>query len=1023
MTFCVRRDQILAIHRSRYAEQVNALFPDTGVRASVDTDSRNLLLTDPAGRVTHVAMSTNGLRLLATTPAGRKFRVELNDAGKLQGVTNPAGYRIGISYDEAQRPAGLEAAGIETWRLGYSEGGKVESIRFPDGTERRFQYDRAQQTLRTTNRLGHTQSLSTSNGTVSSIADANGHETHFGYGAWNRPDRAALPDGSEETYRYDANGAVAAIRWANSDAVEIENNERGEPLTMAYSDGQRLRFAYDDAGHIIKAASDSGAFRFGWEKGRLIEEASESAVVRYAYHEDGRLAAQTYPGGGRVEFSYDPDGRITLVRDWKGGLHTFEHTPTDDRTIQRSPSGLKTLVTFSAAGQPTNTFVRGGRGQPMFSTSFTYDGERRMTSDQDSEHGSRVYRYDAEGQLLGVITSDGKQSESFAYDGAGNRIHSDGHIASFGSVNELLQQGSVGLRYDGRGNATIWPGTGGSWRLRWDERGLLVAAAGPAGEHVRFLYDVFGRRIRKQLEDANGKVIRQSRYVWAGEHLIAQYTESHSEVRSQEFLYLPGTFTPLTTRIDGRVYSYHCDPRGAPTRMTDDNGRVVWAATYRAFGEAVVHLNEVDNPLRLPGQWLDEETGLHYNRFRYYAPKLGRYLSRDPLGIAGGFNLYTYSGNDPVNRSDPLGLWPSWEATLAAVVGGAVAVAVVAAGVATAPLSLPLLAGAAVMGLAFGIGTHKLATRKDLDPVETAKAFGLGLLEGAVFGGLVIGGGYLLMALAMPIAAATLIVGVAAVGTLTMCTEHAFYDEMTPLQQSRSVGGFWGNLIGAIAVGAGAAKASRMVGELGDAIGKGVDEGIQSFAKEMSQPGAKPPPPPEVEPLTPEQAAALEAWYRERYTAKSYPGHGNARHGPDTSIVEQAQRVQTGEAPDGNLAPTSKATKFDSYAKEVEAVEKARAKNPGAGKPKYRTDSNGKTVYDNQGKPIPSRDAIVVDDGPEGYGSGVEVQRGADGKPLPGRPIQPTGQQPNAVVVFEYNPKTDAWEPFTQYPTDDPPTP
>ena len=111
-------------------------------------------------------------------------------------------------------------------------------------------------------------------------------------------------------------------------------------------------------------------------------------------------------------------------------------------------------------------------------------------------------------------------------------------------------------------------------------------------------------------------------------------------------------------------------------------------------------------------------------------------------------------------------------------------------------------------------------------------------------------------------------------------------------------------------------------------------------------------------------------------------------------------------------APSAKATRFDSYQKEVEAVERAKAKNPGQGKSPYKTDKNGNILY-KDGKPKPNTDTVVVDDGPEGYGSGVKV----------GHPVQPTGQQPNATVFFKHNPRTNTWEPLTQYPSDDPVTP
>ncbi|WP_420907018.1 RHS repeat-associated core domain-containing protein [Variovorax boronicumulans] len=95
--------------------------------------------------------------------------------------------------------------------------------------------------------------------------------------------------------------------------------------------------------------------------------------------------------------------------------------------------------------------------------------------------------------------------------------------------------------------------------------------------------------------------------------------------------------------------------------LTDEGGNIAWEANYKAWGEARLTISEagrkagLKNPIRFQGQYLDEETGLHYNRFRYYDPMVGRFVSKDPIGLLGGSNTHAFAPN-PVQWIDPLGL-------------------------------------------------------------------------------------------------------------------------------------------------------------------------------------------------------------------------------------------------------------------------------------------------------------------------------------------------------------------------------
>ncbi|UGS89374.1 RHS domain-containing protein (plasmid) [Ralstonia wenshanensis] len=106
---------------------------------------------------------------------------------------------------------------------------------------------------------------------------------------------------------------------------------------------------------------------------------------------------------------------------------------------------------------------------------------------------------------------------------------------------------------------------------------------------------------------------------------------------------------------------YQCDHLGTPQELTDQTGEVAWSAHYKAWGATQEVISDaarkagIQNPIRFQGQYFDHETGLHYNRHRYYDPAVGRFISKDPIGLAGGIHAYQYARN-PISSIDPLGL-------------------------------------------------------------------------------------------------------------------------------------------------------------------------------------------------------------------------------------------------------------------------------------------------------------------------------------------------------------------------------
>ncbi|MGO2366722.1 MAG: RHS repeat-associated core domain-containing protein [Pseudoalteromonas sp.] len=106
------------------------------------------------------------------------------------------------------------------------------------------------------------------------------------------------------------------------------------------------------------------------------------------------------------------------------------------------------------------------------------------------------------------------------------------------------------------------------------------------------------------------------------------------------------------------MYYYHLDQLNTPRFVTNNKAEVVWENQADVYGYEESEVNNTNNftqPIRFQGQYLDEESGLHYNRYRYYSPKQQRFINQDPIGLVGGINHYQYAPN-PVNWVDPFGL-------------------------------------------------------------------------------------------------------------------------------------------------------------------------------------------------------------------------------------------------------------------------------------------------------------------------------------------------------------------------------
>ena len=234
----------------------------------------------------------------------------------------------------------------------------------------------------------------------------------------------------------------------------------------------------------------------------------------------------------------------------------------------------------------------------------------------------------------------------------------------YGSGGRLLSgsEGSV-YRYDAEGNLIekVLPNRGGSWQYGWDGAGQLVSVKRPDGYSVQLSYDALGRRTGKHYR---GKT---TNWLWNGDkrnaarplHEQAHYTVGREAGSVEElitWLFEEDSFAPLAKLTPAQSYSVVSDHLGTPLELHDGAGRTVWGAQLDSYGQARQGVGKAsDCPFRYQGQYEDSETGLYYNRFRYYSPQEGMYISQDPIGLWGGNHLYTYVSN-PNRKVDPFGL-------------------------------------------------------------------------------------------------------------------------------------------------------------------------------------------------------------------------------------------------------------------------------------------------------------------------------------------------------------------------------
>jgi RHS repeat-associated protein len=280
------------------------------------------------------------------------------------------------------------------------------------------------------------------------------------------------------------------------------------------------------------------------------------------------------------------------------------------------------------------------------SFAYTHDALGRRTTLTDLA-GSHTYQYDNTYQLT-QATHPVPPTEQFSYDPVGNRL---GTLVDLN--NALLEDSEFLYTYDYNDNLVqkVKKANGEITNFTYDFENRLTRVQYP-GMDAQYKYDALGRRIEKNV---NGQV---TTFVYDGLNMVADYTGLWT-VRSK-YVFGLDIDEPLSVDQGGSLYYYHGDGLGSVNELTDVSGNTVKTYRYDSFGKITAQTGTLDQPFAFTGREYDSETGLYYYRARYYDPKVGRFISKDPIGFWGGdVNLFRYVWNDPINWVDPEGLAPN----------------------------------------------------------------------------------------------------------------------------------------------------------------------------------------------------------------------------------------------------------------------------------------------------------------------------------------------------------------------------
>ena len=487
--------------------------------------------------------------------------------------------------------------------------------------------------------------------------------------------RVVRPEGRQTEYEYDGVGNI---------------------LQETQHDGRTSRFAYDEDGRLLRAENKEIKVTFKHDLGgRIVKETQGGHCIMRKYERTGRHVHTESSLGASIDYSHDKDGNLSEMNSG-GWSARWQRDRVGLETERELTGGVHVKTHHDSLGRETYKSV-GARNVEQFRRSYTWGIGNRLHATEDGLTGRRVrYDYDEFDNLLSAEYRQGNDVERIYRipDRIGNLFETrEKDDRKYGAGSRLIEDRDYFYHYDCEGNLVFkefrtldWAGVsvplgvqkahleeelgitfrafGAGWRYDWQSDGMLSRVVRPDGKEVSFAYDALGRRIRKSFAGTT------THFVWDGNIPLHEWTEE-AEENVVTWLFEQDTFVPAAKLVaNGECFSIVSDYLGTPLQAFDNNGNKIWEQELDIFGRKRRKGNNKSSfiPFKYQGQYEDIETGLYYNRFRYYDSCIGNYISQDPIRLASNsVNLYSYI-SDSNSWLDIFGLFGSGKGTHTATI-------------------------------------------------------------------------------------------------------------------------------------------------------------------------------------------------------------------------------------------------------------------------------------------------------------------------------------------------------------------